>query len=556
MCQDRHARAAARSYAHDEGFRCHEDSDPGKKRTCIDVGGVLDEADRLLDLGFEKDLSKILEVLDQRRVSGSAPRQTILTSATLSAMVLKLAELSLNDPRKIGFDGSEEGDDDDLTQNMNGNSLLGAGEQLPDGLHQHYIKVDSRYRLTVLATFLRSVLTVEFHYRLFRHTSWPPNASVGGGAGAIERTPFIDATMHKLHGNIAQKDRTRTFFRFCNASEGILYCTDVAARGLDLPAVDYIIQYDPPDDTNTYIHRVGRTARMGQKGQAVVFLQRSEMEYVQVLESKGLSLSEIGVVAILAELNEDVEEEARGRAADGGDADDDDDKDDKLPPGQHLQNQFEALVMSDMHLSLYGCCRHRAARDGSAQLPLGDPRLRRIPEEHEVDFPSEEAASRTRGQVVRLHPVEILPLLRSTLAAIEHTQWLREPPKRLARDMHPNNDRAATAKGGNSKNSFKSKRQKKGGEEAMSVQEKKMAARFKFRNPINRKKQQRMYGDEMRANAKQKARANRKNKQGGSFAQRTKGMPGGSRRANGGRTTSAPRGSKFGAVDSLSEFAC
>jgi len=501
---------------------------------------VLDEADRLLDLGFEKDLSKILEVLDQRRVSGSAPRQTILTSATLSAMVLKLAELSLNDPRKIGFDGSEEGDDDDLTQNMNGNSLLGAGEQLPDGLHQHYIKVDSRYRLTVLATFLRSVLTrrkgrkiivffstcdaVEFHYRLFRHTSWPPNASVGGGAGAIERTPFIDATMHKLHGNIAQKDRTRTFFRFCNASEGILYCTDVAARGLDLPAVDYIIQYDPPDDTNTYIHRVGRTARMGQKGQAVVFLQRSEMEYVQVLESKGLSLSEIGVVAILAELNEDVEEEARGRAADEDDADDDDDKDDKLPPGQHLQNQFEALVMSDIEL-------HEMAR---LSFLSGIRAYAAYPKSMKSIF----------------HPKKL------HLGHVAKSFGLREPPKRLARDMHPNNDRAATAKGGNSKNSFKSKRQKKGGEEAMSVQEKKMAARSKFRNPINRKKQQRMYGDEMRANAKQKARANRKNKQGGSFAQRTKGMPGGSRRANGGRTTSAPRGSKFGAVDSLSEFAC
>ncbi len=76
---------------------------------------------------------------------------------------------------------------------------------------------------------------------------------------------YIDLPVLELHGKQKQQKRTNTFFEFCNAERGILICTDVAARGLDIPAVDWIIQFDPPDDPRDYIHRVGRTAR-GTKG--------------------------------------------------------------------------------------------------------------------------------------------------------------------------------------------------------------------------------------------------------------------------------------------------
>lgn len=76
-----------------------------------------------------------------------------------------------------------------------------------------------------------------------------------------------------IHGKQKQQRRTAVFFEFVNAEKGVLLCTDVAARGLDIPAVDWIIQYDPPDDPKEYIHRVGRTAR-GEKGsgRALLFL--------------------------------------------------------------------------------------------------------------------------------------------------------------------------------------------------------------------------------------------------------------------------------------------
>ena len=84
---------------------------------------------------------------------------------------------------------------------------------------------------------------------------------------------YIDIPVMCIHGKQKQQRRSAVFFEFVNAKTGVLLCTDVAARGLDIPAVDWIIQYDPPDDPKEYIHRVGRTAR-GKEGvgRALLFL--------------------------------------------------------------------------------------------------------------------------------------------------------------------------------------------------------------------------------------------------------------------------------------------
>jgi superfamily II DNA/RNA helicase len=81
----------------------------------------------------------------------------------------------------------------------------------------------------------------------------------------------------------------QTFKTFSQATKGVLFCTDVAARGLDLPAVDWIVQYDPPTEAAEYVHRVGRTARRGRKGHALLFLLPSEQGYLDVLKKKGIA---------------------------------------------------------------------------------------------------------------------------------------------------------------------------------------------------------------------------------------------------------------------------
>ncbi|KAJ1993437.1 ATP-dependent RNA helicase dbp7 [Dimargaris cristalligena] len=96
--------------------------------------------------------------------------------------------------------------------------------------------------------------------------------------------------IYRLHGNLPQAIRTDTFFRFSQSkAPAVLVCTDVAARGLDLPNVQRIIQFDPPTEVADYVHRIGRTARIGRQGEALLFLLPSEMEYLKILKQQGLS---------------------------------------------------------------------------------------------------------------------------------------------------------------------------------------------------------------------------------------------------------------------------
>jgi len=102
----------------------------------------------------------------------------------------------------------------------------------------------------------------------------------------------VDIPVLALHGHQKQTKRTTTFFEFVNASRGTLLSTDVAARGLDIPAVDWIIQYDPPDDPKEYIHRVGRTARAGKSGRALLFLIPEELGFLKYLKQASVPLNE------------------------------------------------------------------------------------------------------------------------------------------------------------------------------------------------------------------------------------------------------------------------
>ena len=119
--------------------------------------------------------------------------------------------------------------------------------------------------------------------------------SLGARRSALARAPsklrILRVRTHR-HGDLKQNKRTTTFFDFCAAKEGILLCTDVAARGLDIPHVDWIVQYDPPDEPKEYIHRVGRTARAGGKGRALLILQPEELTFLKYLKQAKVPISE------------------------------------------------------------------------------------------------------------------------------------------------------------------------------------------------------------------------------------------------------------------------
>lgn len=220
---------------------------------------IIDEADRILDIGFEEELKQIINILPKRR-------QTMLFSATQTKKTEALTMLALKkEPVYVGVDDEKE-------------------KATVEGLEQGYVVCPSDKRFLLLFTFLKknrkrkvmvffsSCMSVKYHHELLN---------------------YIDLSVMCIHGKQKQTKRTTTFFQFCNASSGILLCTDVAARGLDIPDVDWIVQYDPPDDPKEYIHRVGRTARgEGSSGHALLILRPEELGFLRYLKQARVPVNE------------------------------------------------------------------------------------------------------------------------------------------------------------------------------------------------------------------------------------------------------------------------
>lgn len=144
-----------------------------------------------------------------------------------------------------------------------------------------------------------------------------------------EQDAFVDMAVFHLHGNMSQADRSSVYKRFCATKGGLLLSTDVAARGLDLPAVDWIVQFDPPTDVAEYffplmpilylisshiryVHRVGRTARLGRRGRALLVLSESEAKFVDVLKARHIELKQL----LLRQLMTGMRWTARDRSVD------------------------------------------------------------------------------------------------------------------------------------------------------------------------------------------------------------------------------------------------
>ncbi|NXY83562.1 DDX18 helicase, partial [Alcedo cyanopectus] len=228
----------------------HMQNTPGfmyKNLQCL----VIDEADRILEVGFEEEMKQIIKLLPKRR-------QTMLFSATQTRKVEDLAKISLKkEPLYVGVDDNKE-------------------TATVDGLEQVALSYCVA-QLTVVAVFFHCrMVLLGLYMSMIRKDS--PNYLIF--LALIE------------YGKQKQTKRTTTFFQFCNAESGILLCTDVAARGLDIPEVDWIVQYDPPDDPKEYIHRVGRTARgINGRGHALLILRPEELGFLRYLKQARVNMS-------------------------------------------------------------------------------------------------------------------------------------------------------------------------------------------------------------------------------------------------------------------------
>ena len=129
-----------------------------------------------------------------------------------------------------------------------------------------------------IIVFLATCDAVEFHSALLSQTTITDEKTE-------KEEQLITTPIYRLHGNLPQHDRTQIYLQFKQSKSGILFCTDVVARGMDFPSIDWIVQYDPPPEPKEYVHRVGRTARIGREGNALLFLLPSEEEYLNLLHN-------------------------------------------------------------------------------------------------------------------------------------------------------------------------------------------------------------------------------------------------------------------------------
>jgi ATP-dependent RNA helicase RhlE len=208
------------------------------KRKALDLSTyntiVLDEADRMLDMGFKEDMEFIIGKCMSKR-------QVLFFSATLSAEVKKLTEKYLKDPTFISVVTG------DTSKNVEQDIVRARTADKLDRLHDILIK-DGSDKVLIFRETKRSVDTLETELKA-------RGFKVAG-----------------IHGDKRNRDRIRTLDAFKKNQVTILIATDVAARGLDIPDVTHVINYDMPNDYDTYVHRIGRTGRADKKGTALTFV--------------------------------------------------------------------------------------------------------------------------------------------------------------------------------------------------------------------------------------------------------------------------------------------
>ncbi|QIQ22023.1 ATP-dependent RNA helicase DbpA [Zophobihabitans entericus] len=205
---------------------------------------VLDEADRMLEMGFEDDIERIL-------TNSPVSRQTLLFSATYPDNIMQMSKRMQNSPEMISVD----------EQN--------------NEIEQYFYEIDNYQRDQALAKII----------------NLNPCESTIVFCNTKIACQEVEAYLNKqgfsaiaLHGDLEQKEREQVLFQFANKSRAILVATDVAARGLDIKELDVVINYQITPDPEVHVHRVGRTGRAGAKGLAVTLVATNEIQRANMIE--------------------------------------------------------------------------------------------------------------------------------------------------------------------------------------------------------------------------------------------------------------------------------
>lgn len=208
---------------------------------------VLDEADRMLDMGFAHDVKRIIAKIPQKR-------QTLLFSATMPAEIVRLANSLLVEPQKI---------------------FVSPPATTVEKIEQHLYKVDKANKASLLQSLLQGE-SVDSAL-VFTRTKH-------GADRAVRELERQGINALAIHGNKSQNARQTALAAFKNGTVRVLVATDIAARGLDINELSHVINYDLPNEPETYVHRIGRTGRAGKNGVALSFCCYDELPFLADIE--------------------------------------------------------------------------------------------------------------------------------------------------------------------------------------------------------------------------------------------------------------------------------
>ena len=242
------------------------------RRGTLDLSSVkffiLDEADRMLDMGFIDDIEAIFRETPEGK-------RTLMFSATMPREVLLLAKRYMRDPEVV---------------------IVSRDEIVPEMVEQEYIEVVPHRKYGKL----KEILNDDFYGIVFCQTKRETRE-------LSERLRSDGYRAEALNGDMSQSARERTFWRFKNKKTKILVATDVAARGLDVQDVSHIVNYSIPMTAEDYVHRIGRTGRMGKRGRAITFIMPGEFKRLRYIAQVA------GVEIQKSELSEEIPREYRER---------------------------------------------------------------------------------------------------------------------------------------------------------------------------------------------------------------------------------------------------